>query len=202
MSKTDLYIFRHGETDWNKEQRFQGHTDIPLNETGRQQASELARILEKHPLEVIVSSDLSRALETASIVNTERNLPMHKTPDLRECNLGEIEGMHRDAILTTYKTEWERWISNNPADENFKFKNGESKVDHLQRMVKWIEDFCRKNTHLKNIAVSTHGASVRRLVHYCTNAPTDPVKMPNCVLYKVTIDLTSGSWSFQGQIEN
>ncbi|MNK19558.1 2,3-bisphosphoglycerate-dependent phosphoglycerate mutase [compost metagenome] len=201
MSKKDLYIFRHGETDWNKEQRFQGHTDIPLNENGRQQAADLAKILKSHDLEVIVSSDLSRALETASIVNASKSLPLHQTPDLRECNLGDIEGLHREVILTQYKTEWERWISNNPADEHFKFPNGESKTDHLQRMVRWIENFCKANMHLKSIAVSTHGASVRRLVHHCKDAPVEPVKMPNCVLYKVSIDLSSGDWFYHGLIE-
>lgn len=69
MSKTEIYIFRHGETDWNKERRFQGHTDIPLNQNGRQQASELALKIRKINPELILTSDLLRAKQTAEIVN-------------------------------------------------------------------------------------------------------------------------------------
>jgi len=63
-----LFLFRHGETDWNREGRMQGQTDTPLNATGLAQAEALAHRLRAHQLDAIVSSDLSRALTTAQIV--------------------------------------------------------------------------------------------------------------------------------------
>ncbi|MFS4460075.1 histidine phosphatase family protein [Bdellovibrio sp. HCB2-146] len=201
MNRVEIYIFRHGETDWNRERRLQGHTDIPLNETGRNQARELAKKVFELKPELILSSDLSRALETATIVNSLLQVPMHLSDHLRECRMGEPEGMLRDEVLALYGQDaWDRWISVKEADQDFVFKNGESKREHLMRMTAYIEGFLSQNPGLKKIAVSTHGASLRRLAHHCEGAPQEGISLPNCALYKLTFDLHSKKWNFESPL--
>ena len=88
-----LFLFRHGETDWNREGRLQGHTDTPLNATGLAQAEALAETLRPHRLDAVVSSDLMRAWTTARIVAGALGLPLLADPGLRETNVGAAEGL-------------------------------------------------------------------------------------------------------------
>lgn len=93
MLPRSFYFVRHGETDWNKEARIQGHTDIPLNETGRQQAEHAVGVLARMPIDVIVSSSLGRAYETASIINAGLQKPLVVDEGLKERNYGQYEGL-------------------------------------------------------------------------------------------------------------
>jgi broad specificity phosphatase PhoE len=88
-----ILLARHGETDWNREQRRQGHADPPLNPVGRAQAWALAERLAAVPLGAIYVSDLRRALETASIVAARKNLPVEALPALREVDVGSWTGL-------------------------------------------------------------------------------------------------------------
>lgn len=72
---TRVYMIRHGETDWNKAHRLQGWSDIPLNERGRAQAACAAKMMASVPLDVIYTSPLKRAVETADIIRGERDIP-------------------------------------------------------------------------------------------------------------------------------
>src|SRR5262245_65615545 len=90
---TELLLTRHGETDWNREHRVQGHTDVPLNENGREQARALAERLVDVPLAAIYASDLARARETAEIVARRLGLGVVLDPGLREKNFGSWEGL-------------------------------------------------------------------------------------------------------------
>jgi probable phosphoglycerate mutase len=92
MVHRSFYFLRHGETDWNVEQRLQGHTDIPLNSNGRRQASEVIQVLRRHPIDRIVCSNLSRAHETAMIVNKILKKPLTVDHDLKERHFGVLEG--------------------------------------------------------------------------------------------------------------
>jgi uncharacterized phosphatase len=96
---TLLYLVRHGETDWNRQKRIQGSTDIPLNDTGREQARITGALLARREWDAIVSSPLSRAFETASIIAAEVGLPAPTTIDsIVERNYGDAEGMTHDEI--------------------------------------------------------------------------------------------------------
>lgn len=95
-----FYFIRHGETDWNKEKRLQGRTDIPLNETGRQQARDALKKIIPLNLDLIVSSPLIRAKETALIINETLRLPIHFDDRLVERCFGKIEGMRQIDIIT------------------------------------------------------------------------------------------------------
>ena len=88
-----LFLFRHGETDWNREGRLQGHTDTPLNATGLAQAQTLGESLRPHRLDAVVSSDLSRARVTAQIVAEALRVPLLIEAGLRETNVGAAEGL-------------------------------------------------------------------------------------------------------------
>lgn len=164
-SRIHLYFFRHGETDWNLENRFQGHTDIPLNETGRFQARELRKkILPLKPTEVI-SSDLSRARETAELALEGLNLKMHIYPELRECRLGKPEGMIREDVMELFgMNSWDRWFSIDPSDFDFSFPGGETKREHVERVTAKLRSHLLKSIHTR-VAVSTHGGTLRRMIH-------------------------------------
>src|ERR687891_2945889 len=90
---TRIILARHGETDWNLERRWQGHSDRPLNETGRAQAEALAEQLAGEPIAAIYSSDLMRAHETARIVASRLGRDVVAVPGLRERRFGSWEGL-------------------------------------------------------------------------------------------------------------
>lgn len=100
---TELYLVRHGETDWNRARRIQGRTDIPLNDTGREQALRTARLLARRSWDAVISSPLGRARETAEIVARELALPEPLLRDaLVERNYGDAEGMDFAEIDARY----------------------------------------------------------------------------------------------------
>lgn len=195
----EVYVFRHGETDWNKEGRFQGHTDIPLNETGRQQAKILAQIVAELGTEIILSSDSLRAVETANIVNQHLKLPMIMHESLRECRLGDPEGMLLSDILNKYGEDaWQKWRS--PQLLDFRFPNGESKREHVARMKAFLNPFLIANDQHKKVLVSTHGGSLRALAQSCTGSPLEAVPIPNCALYQLKFVRSTQEWVFGHQL--
>jgi alpha-ribazole phosphatase/probable phosphoglycerate mutase len=99
---TTILLARHGETDWNLNRQVQGHSDTPLNETGRAQARALAEELAGERIDAVYSSDLVRAHETATIVAEPRALHVTALPDLREKDFGTWEGLTDDEILVRF----------------------------------------------------------------------------------------------------
>ncbi|MDP3793641.1 MAG: histidine phosphatase family protein, partial [Candidatus Uhrbacteria bacterium] len=97
-----FFIVRHAETDWSKEQRLQGQTDIPLNQNGLAQAAELAERLSGTDITHILTSDLSRARETGRVVAERLSLPFLVDSRLAECRFGSIEGLARKEIVTRH----------------------------------------------------------------------------------------------------
>lgn len=109
MALDHLILLRHGETDWNAQLRMQGHVDIPLNEAGLAQADAAAASVAALGPEVIMSSDLQRAIVTAQAVSAVTGIPVRTDPRLRETSLGAWEGLVRDEIAAGWPAEWERW---------------------------------------------------------------------------------------------
>jgi probable phosphoglycerate mutase len=115
---TTFLIARHGETDWNRDRRWQGHADPPLNDLGREQARALAARLGSGPPDAVYSSDLARARETAEIVGAELGREVRLDPRLREVDVGEWSGLTTPEIERLYPeglrkrraggTGWER----------------------------------------------------------------------------------------------
>jgi broad specificity phosphatase PhoE len=179
-----IYVFRHGETDWNRAGRMQGHADIPLNETGRAQALVLQNYFSQHPIEIILSSDLGRARETAEIARGTLNIPIVIDSSQRETKLGDAEGLTREEIESQFDPEiWGHWKSF-PDHWDHRFPNGESKREHLDRLRGGLLAFLSK-TPYSRIGLSSHGGAMRRLLHSLRSDVTAPFNVGNCYLYKL-----------------
>ena len=196
-----FFVFRHGETDWNAQKKFQGHSDIVLNANGEKQALELQKKLVKLKLKKIVSSDLKRALKTAEIARGTLNIPIEITADLRETHLGEAEGLTHLEINARYGEGCvESWRSIDPAHSAFSFPKGEKKSEHLLRLRRALEKEAHSGAHKagEQIGVSTHGGSLVRLAHACVGSPMEVIAIPNCVLYELKYDMMTKTWHFVG----
>lgn len=106
---TTILLARHGETDWNRDGRFQGHADPSLNELGRRQARELGLRLRGEQIDAIWSSDLGRAKQTAFYVAGQFGLPVRLSGELREMDVGSWSGFTREEIAARWPEEYERW---------------------------------------------------------------------------------------------
>ena len=135
--KRTFYLVRRGVTEWNKIGRLQGHTDIPLSELGIEQASKLASHIEKLNPDVIYTSPLQRALQTATLANSTLNKKILSDPRLMEVKLGLIEGLTGIEVSAQFgEHSLERWRNLDWSDD-FAFPSGERKMDSVLR----IEDF-------------------------------------------------------------
>jgi glucosyl-3-phosphoglycerate phosphatase len=105
-----LVVWRHGQTSWNAERRFQGHSDIPLDATGHEQARDAARYLAAMHPAAIFSSDLARAAETAAYLGELVGLPVQLDKDLRERGGGSWEGLTNREIREGYPAEYAAWL--------------------------------------------------------------------------------------------
>lgn len=104
-----LYLIRHGQTDWNREGKIQGRTDIPLNQTGLEQADCLAEALKGRPVTAVYSSPLSRAWQTAEAVARSQLLPVTPCAGLREVDFGLWEGLTWKEIDKSYHEDFVSW---------------------------------------------------------------------------------------------
>jgi broad specificity phosphatase PhoE len=100
---TTILLARHGETDWNREKRWQGFADLPLNERGLEQARALAETLEAVPFSVIYASDLRRAYETALVVAERKGLAVTPMRELREIDVGSWTGLSQDEVKERFR---------------------------------------------------------------------------------------------------
>lgn len=130
-----IYLGRHGQTDWNAQERLQGWTDVPLNETGLQQALQLRERLRGIPLDAVYSSALQRSRRTAELAAP--GVPLVNLADLNEQSLGKYEGQ----ILTGALLDEFRKRRINPDDS---LEGGESRNEHQARVRRAL-DFIRKN---------------------------------------------------------
>lgn len=187
-----IYLVRHGQTDWNVLRRMQGHSDIPLNEVGKLQAESLIEFFKNQDIELIYSSDLSRARETANIVSSSLGLTPFLDPRLREVFLGSMEGLTKDEIIAQLgEDSWNRWGSNLINDFSFKWPESESRIEQVLRFKDIFSELLTRAE--KKIAVVTHGLALRTFIHYLHPNLSEPVAIPNCVIYK--LEYTNNTWS-------
>jgi broad specificity phosphatase PhoE len=146
---TTVLLVRHGETDWNREHRWQGWADVPLNELGRRQAAELAARLREVGLDAVYSSDLRRAFETAELVAAERGLRVIADPGLREIDVGSWSGLTRAEIDERFGGVW-------PAD-------AETDDAHAARVRGAAARILREHPG-GTVLLVTHGGTIRALL--------------------------------------
>src|SRR5262245_20398598 len=106
---TRFILIRHGETEWNKDDRFRGRSDIPLNETGIAQARKIAARLESYKISAVYASPLPRAIQTALPLAESHHLKIQETADLLDIDYGAWEGMARDEIHAKFPGLYEKW---------------------------------------------------------------------------------------------
>ena len=149
-----LYVVRHGETIWNVEHKVQGITDIPLTEKGRKDAEELQELISTLNIDVVISSPLERARETAKIL-IDSKLPVNTDDRIKERDWGMNEGALIDTV-----DRWDCW----DVILNTKVQNIECIQDFMDRVSNFIEEIKIKHKD-KNVLVVTHSA-VSRVIHY------------------------------------
>lgn len=154
---TRLILVRHGETDWNRQLRFQGQVDVPLNATGREQAGRVARRLGDVAIDRVVSSDLSRARQTAEPL--AELLARRGAPDaiesalLREQSFGLVDGMSVDEIKRQHPAAWNEWVG---FDADWAFDKGESTRRFHARVLQGLQELVMAHPG-QTLAVVTHG---------------------------------------------
>jgi broad specificity phosphatase PhoE len=154
-------LIRHGETEWNRDGRWQGQCEVPLSAAGRAQAARLARRLaaDGRRFDALYSSNQSRAWETASLLGGALGLAPAAAPALREINLGCWAGHTREEIAQLYPAEWERLESG----EDFRRGGGETYAEFQNRILDWFAPVLRRHAG-QTIAVVTHGGVVRAIL--------------------------------------
>lgn len=154
---TTIILIRHGETAWNAERRLQGHLDIPLNPEGERQAALLAGALASSAIDLIVSSDLSRARQTAQAVAKLHGLSLHSDPALRERAYGGFEGLLYSEIEARFPADFAAWQARDvdaPLPEGK--HQGESFRDFFARATGAILAWGAQH-HGKTIVLVAHG---------------------------------------------
>lgn len=152
---TTLVLVRHGETDWNRENRFQGHADIPLNEAGRAQARDLALELEDASFQAVYSSPLLRAYETAAILAESLELEIERTDDLMEVDVGSWSGLTRVEVEARFPQGFRRWL-----DYGHGWDDGETYDELGTRVVSGLQRIAATHPETTILAV-THGGPIR-----------------------------------------
>jgi broad specificity phosphatase PhoE len=152
---TTILLARHGETDWNREGRFQGHADPPLNRTGRDQAVELSVALMAEELAAVYSSPLRRALETAEVVAASRGLEPVTVDGLREVDVGSWSGLTRSEIEQRFPEQYLRWL-----DYGQGWEDGETYDEMGKRAVAALLGLATAHEGDRVLAV-THGGPIR-----------------------------------------
>lgn len=173
-----LYFVRHGQTDWNIQNRLQGSTDIPLNSTGIEQAHIVADKLRSIHIDLIISSPLNRALNTATIINQNRNIPLMTNDALLERSFGCLEGINGN--------EYDKnifWDYN----KNYKYKDVEPIQDFFNKIYKYLDCLIKTHSDQSILFVSHNGVNIATNCYF-NGFPDDMnllnIKLDNCSFIK------------------
>ncbi|MEK4701545.1 histidine phosphatase family protein [Solibacillus sp. FSL R7-0668] len=182
VTKIEICLVRHGETDWNKLGKLQGHTDIALNENGMKQAEMCAQILKGNGYELVLTSPLKRAKQTAQIIAQKNALQIIEMPLFIERNYGDAEGMNYEERITKFP--------------NRHYPNQESKEILAQRIIKGLEQITEQHSENKIILVA-HGAVINCILAILSNNEigSGKTKLANACLSK--IEYKNSTWTIK-----
>ena len=168
---TRILLARHGETDWNRVGRWQGHADPPLNDAGRTQAAELAERLAGDGIAAIYSSDLMRASQTARVVADRLGLAVVEDAGLREIDVGSWSGLTRAEVEQRFPQGYARWLGGEIGHD------GETREELTERVVGAVEQIAAEHPE-GTILVVTHGGAIRAIRRHASGDPGDSIE--NC----------------------
>lgn len=154
---TTLIFVRHGESEGNKNARFNGSMDFPLTEKGRAQAKKTAEFLNKYKIDKAYASDLVRAKETAQIIADSQNLELIEDIGLREINGGDFEGESFDDLHVKFPVEFKMWLEDLG---NCQCPNGESIRGLFERINAKVREIAGDNKG-KTVLIGTHAMPIR-----------------------------------------
>jgi len=166
---TELILIRHGETDWNVEQRIQGHLDIALNATGLAQAEAIGERFLDQRVDVLISSDLGRAMQTANPIARACRLPVIRDARLRERHLGVLQGKTREQaqqIVPKMFDVFRSRIADAPLED------GESLEMFARRVIEALSEVAQTHRNKRIVAV-THGGVVDIAHRWVSNIALD-----------------------------
>jgi probable phosphoglycerate mutase len=150
---TELILIRHGETDWNRELRFQGHVDVSLNAIGLEQARRIAARMSGQKADALYASDLLRAQQTATPIAAQLDLPSRTEVGLREQSFGRVDGMRVDDIKEQLPEAWEGWLR---FEEDYAMPEGESTRQFHGRVMDAVQRVVAAHPE-QTVVVVTHG---------------------------------------------
>ncbi len=185
---TTIYLIRHGETEWNRSGRWQGHADVPLSPDGYRQAEALAArlVAENIRFDHIYASDLSRAMETARIVAAALEMPLQSAPELREINMGAWSGLTRAEIVARYPGAFDTVL--HPPD-------GEPREIFAARVGGALTKLAEHHP-AETLALVTHGGTIRAMLKHILMLAGVEMEIPfigNTALTIVRLD--NSTWS-------
>ena len=182
---TIIYLTRHGETEWNIEKRLQGRGDSPLTENGIQRAKELRDRIKNIDIDVIYSSPIKRALNTANILRGNKNIDIVTDDRLMEMCFGDYEGKKIDII----QKENPNWDIKLIMQGNVEIcsPNGENLKEVRERISKLMNKIIAENMG-KSILIVTHGITLKALMYYFKDEDVNSEVMGQATLTKINID--------------
>ena len=176
----NIYLIRHGETDYNLQHKIQGITDTVLNETGIKQAKFAKVEFDKLDIDLIICSTLTRAKQTADIINEDKQIKTLYSDLLVERNFGTLEGAYKN------EDEFKKMMK----DDTFLVKDMETLSMLYDRAKKIIDKVIREYNN-KNVCIITHGGFALTLEKYIfeiTNNNNSPSHLDNCEIRKYIIN--------------
>ena len=163
-----IFLIRHGETEWNKEGKLQGHSDVKLSAEGIRQAQLLAKHAPFQKVDAVYSSDLSRAFDTAKILAVKFNvMPVKVTPELRETNFGEWEGKYISELTEEFPKVFGKFFTD---PERCHPPQGETFLQSQARVMNVIRDIIAEHDE-QNVIVVSHGAVIRLILGAALDMP-------------------------------
>ncbi|WP_151735687.1 histidine phosphatase family protein ['Paenibacillus yunnanensis' Narsing Rao et al. 2020] len=191
MGTTTLYITRHGQTEWNVQQRMQGQMDSPLTELGVRQAEWLGRAMRDKSIDAVYSSSSPRAIRTAEIIRGERAVPVVPCDDFKELGLGTWEGGVTAELESSHPEQYQ-YFWKNPA--RFAVEGSETFAGAQQRALVKLMDIVRQHEG-QTLLVVTHTVIIKVLMAYFEGRVMEklwdlPYIHPTCLC---RVDITDGT---------
>lgn len=175
LLNTKLIIVRHAETDGNHADIFHGWTNVDISEKGKKQAEKLAERLKNQEIDVLYSSSLTRAIQTAEYISNVKGISIIKSDGLKEINGGDWENVEYKKLPELFPKEHHTWRN---ALHLHQMPNGESMIEFQKRLINEISKIVKENKG-KSICIVTHGNAIKALMCYFHNLMIEDISSIN-----------------------